>query len=370
MKLKTLKIQLIILFVLLLVIELVLRINHHPGTLDSSIYPLETIEYEPTFRGDSHGITSYVENSTTDIMGYIINNEGFRSSINFDQKTIDSIRNIEQKKIVFLIGDSYTEGCCTGDITTSFADLLLNHDEYCILNFGVGGTGLVQYKLIVDKYVKLLKPDLVLIAFYLGNDLVKFDRPIVPNIPLTYTIKDYIWLKSIKAPWYMDGTSKNYFETPEEAYHFYISKYTLWGKDRSIFEKTIRHSVLLSKIYLGISEKRQQFKWMSKNYSKEISLQLTTKLLDDIKSTCLKHNIQLSLVAIPSPKDALKEVDLNQKYGRFFKNISHDFPDISLFSKDDYDGLKTSNHFNESGHRIFYEFLVEHLEKEFQTTFN
>lgn len=361
---KTWRIRFIIFLALCIVLELCLRFaGHKAGVSNNKMYPVAEVIYEPLFQADDSGITSFVKDSPILPIGYEINDQGFRSDLNFDKKTIDSLKITKNQQVVFLVGDSYTEGCCAFPIKHSFSNKLVEQEQEILLNFGVGATGLMQYKLIVDKYVPDLHPDLVIVAFYLGNDIMYHKRPTVPNIPLVYPIKNYNWLNAYGPPYYMENQSKNHLASPEEAYTFYIDNYTLWSKKATTFEKILRKSVLCSKVYLGIKEYYHKARWgLQKNIKDDDDVKITNALLREMKATCSLHDINMVVIGIPSPKDVASQVNLEEKYGKYFSDVSTIFPDISRFSMEDYDGLETGNHFNNLGHQKFYEFMRETLQ--------
>lgn len=356
-------IQIGIVCLLLFVLELFLSLaGHQAGMFIPDIYPLDTLISKQKYQADSLGITSFMVKSKYLSEGYFINKQGFRSPIDFDKKSIDSVRVASQKDIVMLIGDSYTEGCCAQPIDSSFADLIYKDEAFTTLNFGVGSTGLSQYQLIANHYIEKLRPNLVIIAFYLGNDFLYYERPVTPNVPVCYQIKDFVWLNSVGPPYYMLNNDNEYFKTKEEAYSFYLSNYTLWGKEVNWMERILRQSILLSKLYLGAKEKLAQIKWGFNEISKDNDVALTNQILKNINETCKRNQTELLVLGIPSPQDAKHQVDLNEKYGEYFHGIESRFPNISLFSVEDYDGKELSNHFNNLGHQKWYRFLKTEIE--------
>jgi len=106
-----------------------------------------------------------------------VNDFGFRS-IPF--KTYRSTA-----KKVLLIGDSFTWGHSTSTLTNSFADELLAKG-YAVFNVGITGTDPAQYMALAQKFVPLLKPDAVVVNFFMGNDVSYFERKPTPSQPLFY----------------------------------------------------------------------------------------------------------------------------------------------------------------------------------------
>lgn len=86
------------------------------------------------------------------------------------------------KKKVLLLGDSFTWGHSATNMYSSFADNLLAKG-YAVYNTGITCTDPVQYQLVAEKYIPLLKPDFVIMNVYLGNDVHYYNREVKPFVP-------------------------------------------------------------------------------------------------------------------------------------------------------------------------------------------
>ncbi len=108
-----------------------------------------------------------------------INRHGFRDK----DYTIE--RN--DKKRMVVLGDSYTEAFQVdleqtyhGRLEAEFADRLE------VLNFGVSGYGTAQELLTYKHFARAFKPDIVVLAFYPGNDLQDNVKDLSDNYPRPY----------------------------------------------------------------------------------------------------------------------------------------------------------------------------------------
>ena len=329
-----------------------------PGTLIDDLKLEEKPIYEERFIGDEFGINHISAKAPNLIFGSVINKQGFRGNINYTKAVIDSIRNKTHKKIVMIIGDSFVEGCCAENVSSSFPDLLDKTNKYQILNFGVAGTDPVQYKLIAEKYVSELKPDLVITVFYFGNDILFYERKPEPYLPLTYPFKNNKWIYSV-APNHLSETLNYNLKNPTEAYHFYLDHYTLYGSNRNLVEKTIRYSVSLSKLYLLIEHYRAKRSFQKRNPNMHIDgNKIAYENLNKINNICVEEKIKSLFVAIPAPLEC--EEDLKEKYKLIFNEIEWFVP-TNLTLKD-YDGTTIGNHFNGSGHQKYSDFLMTLIE--------
>lgn len=142
------------------------------------------------------------------ILAYIyhpINENGFRSVAFRPSNGL--------KKKILLIGDSFTWGHSASFITNSFADHLLAKG-YCVYNAGISGADPAQYLALAEKLIPELKPDYVVVNFYLGNDVIYFDRKPEPNGPIFY---------STNAGNLISTPQHRYFYSYQEAYDFALA---------------------------------------------------------------------------------------------------------------------------------------------------
>jgi glycosyltransferase involved in cell wall biosynthesis/lysophospholipase L1-like esterase len=351
------KTRLIVFAVLFLIAEIGLRfVGYKPGVIEEFYYHRGPVVYDSLLYGDEVGITHAVDGQALMLKGGV-NAEGFFSSVEYTPASMALIRS-SGKKIVMLIGDSYTQGCCADSYDLSFAQLLNQSSEYEVLNFGIAGADPVQYRLIVEKYAPILKPDLIVVAVYGGNDIMEYDRTPKPFVPLSYPIKNGPWLNS-EGPIYLTKQGA-YFKNFNEAKAHYFEYFSLWSDDASFFEKMIRHSIILSRPYM---------KYKTKRRFEEIKDQMPVKLdkmpyskqnLEALSKNAALQNIPVQFVLIPSPSDVLNHVDLRKKYDFVFGKNPYTVP--STLNISDYDGAADGNHFNNQGHQKYSGFLGKLIE--------
>lgn len=90
------------------------------------------------------------------------------NSMGFRDRTTPS----GDKRKLLVLGDSFVSNVSVKDdevFTEVMEDNLKNYD---VLNFGVVGYGQVQEYLLLEKWIKEIKPDVVLLIIYFGNDLI------------------------------------------------------------------------------------------------------------------------------------------------------------------------------------------------------
>jgi hypothetical protein len=262
-----------------------------------------------------------------------INSEGFRS---IEFKPNDN----EQKKILFL-GDSFTWGNGAEPITESFVDIISRHG-YVTLNTGIPGTGPVQYAFLAEKYVPLLKPDIVIIMFCMRND---FDLP-YPMLPYKnlWHITNAGWL-------YARDDNGNYISAHDAYEQHYARIYGEKNKLQKYFFKSVigtyGYVMFLKVMHKLTAESNQED--MGNNYD------FVRNALWRIKTVAEKNGAKMMLYIIPVKPELIRDnrFSIESNY-HVLKDFNPFIPD--MISKDDY---IPNGHFNNSGNRKYAEFILK-----------
>jgi len=86
-----------------------------------------------------------------------------------------SIQNLNKKKRIVVVGDSFIEGYML-DTAQRFGNLLENKTGYEHLNFGINGTGLLDYFLRYQFLAKTFEHDVVLVGILPANDFSNYNE--------------------------------------------------------------------------------------------------------------------------------------------------------------------------------------------------
>jgi len=359
--LKLLKVQGLVFLGLFVLAELILRLaGLRAGTLIDDFAAVDKPVYMERFISDETGINHMKDLGKLLMKGSVVNAQGFRGNYNYTPQILDSIRKYTRRKIIMVIGDSFVEGCCADSVTNSFPDLLARGKEYEVLNFGVAGTDPLQYALIAEKYAASLKPDLVLVCVYFGNDILTYERKPTPGIPLTYPFIQNKWIYAV-APNHLSKKVNYVFQTPQEAYDFYLEHYTLKGPNRNFFERLLSYSVIFSKIYLVLEHRKANSDWQKSCPPMNIDNHIFSYTnFKRTKNACDAAGIPCLFVGIPAPAEATTGAGLKETYKGYFKEIGFEVP-VNLTLRD-YDGADAGNHFNNEGHVKYALFLKQQLD--------
>lgn len=358
---RKLRIQFLIFMSLFILAEIILRLfGMKAGTLIDDFGIEDNPQYMQRFVSDEMGINHLYPKAQTLMVGTIINQQGFRGKFNYTKSSMDSIRKFTGRKVVMLIGDSYVEGCCADEMKNSFPDILARGPQYEVMNFGISGTDPVQYELIVRKYLKELMPDIVMVTIYSGNDFLTYDRKPSPGTPLTFPFKENKWIYAV-ATNHLSKKLNYSFKTAEEAYEFYMENYTLRGKNRNMFQKALSYSVIISKLYIFVEHKIKLQEWNKMNPGMTVDVDMITyNHIKNIQACCDSVSVPCLFTIIPMPTEGIEGKSLNSKYKNFFREIPYYIPEN--FTQEDYDGTGVANHFNNTGHKKYAEFLKNVIE--------
>lgn len=336
---KWLLFQAILLIILLGIIETALRVKGFmPGNIQpawSNFKTVDSLIEIPHFISDSNGLLIANRNYFKHI-----NNWGFR--FNKEQLQLSS------KKKIMLIGDSFTWGMSAEPQDSCFADILNKNEALNIFNFGIPIADPLQYQTIASIYADSIHPDMVVVVFYTGNDVMLHDRDI--------RLSPFYYYTNAGALLALDGNK--FLPSAEAAYKYYaFEKYRI-TKPGNLFEKIAARSALAARL-LAIS-----LQWKEKNDKDNAikSMSISKKYLYAIQQQCLKQNIPFAIALIPEYKElAFYRTPFKAKYKALLQDKTlgqHCFvPNLNSSMYYPYPDA----HFNNQGHRAFADFLQKIL---------
>lgn len=271
-----------------------------------------------------------------------INSDGFRS-IPFRKRS--------SRKRVLLIGDSFTYGFTTVNKVHSFYDILLSRGLE-VYNTGLNDADPPQYESVARKYISLLHPDIVVVNFYMGNDVQYFHQVFKPFQTYNYrTNAGYLQVSPFGVP--TSGIMDAYqlaYETstipPGSLFNKYCSKTVistlLW--------------VYLDKLFHFKGEKSQRMKNFELESKKHhLDYPDANTRMRNIRNLCQSDHCSLILSIIPArPDDSHREFTYVTYDKKLFNEEKYFEPHDLLLS--DY-CTGTDRHFNELGHQKYAEFL-------------
>lgn len=314
---------------------------------------------EDTFFINEQGL--FVANpSSVKHSGLGINQEGFRSP-DFDLSETDG----KEKNAVMLIGDSFTWGATANPISQSFADLV-RAQGYRVYNLGIPGMGPMQYRRLAETYIPRLRPDVVVVGFYLGNDFLDAQWEPPAGRPPYYVLESVGWITPF-------DEAGNYIDSVDEAYEHFHNKF---GHTRRFLRETAIGTLMIKAYRAGMAWFYQRQRRVGKmetawaassgvergmpdsDYVAELKKRYAPayRALGDVQAIAEKYGARFYTMAIPalgsgclSSRDFTLEVQQE-----LLKDLHPFYPGLS---SEHYTGIPDC-HFNNEGHRITAEALL------------
>lgn len=264
-----------------------------------------------------------------------INADGFYS-IPFDANCTD-------RKRILLLGDSFTWGHSTIDKTSSFANTLLARG-YLVFNTGISGTDPAQYRKILETYIDELEPDIVIVNFYIGNDVEYFERVPTKETPILYNT---------------NAGNLNTFQYGVQ-YSGLEQTYEMVLKHMSIPQTNLRNRIA-SKTALGtliwdVAVKRRILHPHFEDMLPVPDTPFCNREIERIQGLCESKGIDFILSVIPNLNG--NKLEGVETVPNLFRGLEYQTPQMTT---DMY--VQTDGHFNESGH-LFYANFIENLIRE------
>ena len=312
-----------------IIAEIVLRLlGYQAGLLSPSWLNFKVVDslvVYPSFHTNEKGIfiadSSYFKNE------YYINKEGFRSS--------EFNRDSTKKNILFL-GDSYTWGSKAEPISNCFVELV-KKEGYNVFNTGIPGADPPQYYAIAKEYIPKLRPDIVCLMFYAGNDFISQDRIVEP-------FKNIFHITN--AGWLSPYINNEYIESPEKVYSYYLNKYLI-GKDAPLWQRVISKSVM-GTLLLSIPNRLEERKLWQQNTT------LAVKYINAINQFCKENNTAFYFFLIPLHTKINSKMYDN--YASIFSNITVNIPE-DISKKDFYPW--PNGHLTNEGHAKYAKCILK-----------
>lgn len=249
---------------------------------------------------------------------------------------------------VLLLGDSFTWGHSTSNKTLSFANRLLARG-YAVLNTGISGADFPQYEQILKVYADSLQPDVVVLSLFMGNDITPFERTVEPNMPYHF---------NTNAGNILSFQADEQMSSMQEAYDNVMSNMFIPETDwiNRLAAKTVVTTIIwtgLARLYLVDCS--------FKPYPEEPEIPETREVMLRVIEFCQSRKLPLKICIIP-------RIEIGQLTGaeaesEVFENVEFHQPEMTIEHYRVLDG-----HFNDTGHKIYADFLQNLIEEELSGT--
>ncbi len=334
--------------------EVVLRARGvTPGYVEryskQSFRRVETLEVERRFVTDEDGVCHADPAVERWGGGVVINEDGFRG------RPFVRPAGGAGRSILFL-GDSFTWGIAARPLTNSFVDLV-DRAGYVTFNTGIPRAHPKQYAVLAARYVPRLKPDVVAVMFYMGNDLQ--DAP--PMEPFRGTHHQ------TNAGDFEAYTDDGRYMTAEEAYRYHLDRSNAVAvpspDDRSIVAAVRRVALatalgtkLLAVLTPNEDEPRAGGVTADDRRRRRVDARA---FLASIRDVARRHGAEFRLFLIPVRSERETRRNSIERNLDVFEGFDPLVPDVE-FTAADHEPLP-GWHFNDRGHRKYAEFVLRAL---------
>ncbi len=262
-----------------------------------------------------------------------INTDGFRSI---------AFRNYKGAVKVLFIGDSFTWGHSAKKIGNSFADILLARG-FAVFNTGVSGADPSQYLAIARQYIPALKPDVVVVNFFMGNDVMYDYRPVKAGFPILYETN----AGSLYS--YYEGRE---FSSAQQAYDF--ARHTVAIPANTGFNRMCSYTALSSLLWSALYKNgfiHPVFEGdVGAPANHEHSVPFSNAQIDSIQTLAVENGARFKLVVIPMVMN-----DSLERPSTVFGLLNTTPYIVSPVGRQDYD--PADGHFTSHGHALYAHFL-------------
>ena len=254
---------------------------------------------------------------------------------------------------IFIVGDSYTEGCCGLKEEELYYNVIKNKLEVELFIYGAGGYGTLQEYLIIDRFIDQIKPDLVLLQVC-SNDFID-------NVWLLESAS-FINCHYMVKPYYENGRIEYRYPRGPILLRRYLTFYSrlvyliLERIDMFLAELAKRRIIQTVEFKIEGGADLEQFRQ---------SVLVTSELLEKIKSRCGRDLLIAFLVN-----------DIEPYFSRFklmFKKFGIEFVEEipRVIRNAEMQGnklrLPDGGHWNKDGNRICGEYLAKYIKSHILT---
>jgi hypothetical protein len=221
---------------------------------------------------------------------------------------------------------------------------------------GITFTDPAQYLAIAERYISLLKPDIVVVNFFMGNDIFYFKRiPMPYNPPVFYTTN----------AGFINGCPDGiYFHSAMEAYTFVYDNYRIPAED-NLFNSFCSKTAIGTLLWKALKTKGYVTTSLNKykEYYKKAEAMKTKNpysrvQIDSIKYIAERNNCNFLLIAIPNLQQHTNVLRSAGDVEGLFNGLNYYVPKVTIQDYSAEDG-----HYNDKGHKKHADLQTRWLEE-------
>jgi lysophospholipase L1-like esterase len=178
---------------------------------------------------------------------------------------------LEQREVVFAVGDSFTQGWGINDPADRFTDVLASElgDDYAVVNLGIAGRSTINELAAMEDY-PYQPPDVILWQYFI-NDID-------------------IAAKSNGTPW-----EPNVPPVPQIAQESYLASYLFWRLNES-------------SLYVNANDNLSEWDYYYAAYDNNVIWEIHQTEIDQIIAYANENDSRLIVVIFPNMRDPVRSV--------------------------------------------------------------
>lgn len=287
----------------------------------------------------------------------------------------EEVDRYQDYKRIVVLGDSFVRGS-SADPQQGFVDLLNQHLEdrkIHFFNLGFYGSGQWQQLIALQKNFDTIRPDVVFLIPYSGNDFS--DNMIAKLGKKAYTEFPYVKVNNYEMSWNRDSYELRY-KSDEEIFEIYRDSLGCYDLNqwRIVFSRTVlrNHLVLGTRIgtllYVNYHVLKHRFapeetRTAPTKIGRGFDYEATKSYIDDIAQYLREKDVPLFVFPIPDYQESFFYLTKSANYRRLVQVLRElDLPVFEVFdhlklSADYFPRYRSEIHWTNSGHRKMYEFM-------------
>jgi lysophospholipase L1-like esterase len=271
------------------------------------------------------------------------NSQGFRDTEFTDSQNLDA-----NQSIIFMLGDSFTAG--TGVEENQTHSSLLQETllpTYTVYNLGVSGYSQRQQAIQLERYLPQYNPEIVILNFYIGNDLTDNCAP----------------LNIIGREKSVSEKTKEFFKKSHVITTIYRKTIAINNQPRDL--EYYLDSKAIQECYDITEQHLKKIKTLAQNSNTKLLLVLIPREAqteEEEKLQLLEHYSKFSLYSENS--DEFNLYTINKKLEDLCTQLEIDCLDLtqSFIDNQAADLYVADGHWNAQGHKLAAQEIIKHLE--------
>jgi lysophospholipase L1-like esterase len=193
------------------------------------------------------------------------------------------LETLEEREVIFAVGDSFTQGWGINDPTDRFTDVLATKlgDDYAVVNLGIAGRSTINELAAMEEY-PYQPPDVILWQYFI-NDID-------------------IAAKSNGTPW-----EPNVPPVPQIAQESYLASFLFWRLNESA-------------LYVNVNDNLSEWDYYYAAYDNNFIWEIHQTEIDEMIAYANENDARLIVVIFPNMRDPVRSVAYVDRVAQYMES--------------------------------------------------